>query len=321
MADHVLSASPETIHWGFFDASLPPVLRVRSGDRVTIESVSGAREEAAMAPVPLLPEHARILEKCAPRLGPHILTGPVWVEDAEPGDILEVNIESVELRQPWGYNTVRPLRGGLPEDFPLLHRQIIPIDMARCVGSLPWGLEVPLKPFFGVMAVGPRPEYGAISTIEPREFGGNIDNKELGAGTTVFFPVQTRGALFSAGDGHAAQGDGEVCLSALETALRGTFTLTLHKAKGKASHKAGATLTRPRAITPTHYITMAFDPDLDNAAKDALREMIKWLGELKGWKPIDAYVSCSLACDLHVTQIVDGNKGIHAMFARALLDK
>jgi acetamidase/formamidase len=315
MTDHTLSASPETVHWGFFDASLSPVLRVRSGDRVTIESVSGAREESAMAPVPLLPEHARILEKCSPRLGPHILTGPVWVEDAEPGDILEVKIESVELRQPWGYNTVRPLRGGLPEDFPQLHRQIIPIDMERRIGNLPWGLNVPLKPFFGVMAVGPRPAYGAVSTIEPREYGGNMDNKELGAGSTVFFPVQTRGALFSAGDGHAVQGDGEVSLSALETALRGTFTFKLHKAQ------PGKTLTRPRAITPTHYITMAFDPDLDNAAKDALREMIAWLGELKGWKAIDAYVSCSLACDLHVTQIVDGNKGIHAMFARALLDK
>jgi len=308
---HKLSPTPATIHWGHLAASLAPVLRVASGDRVTIDSISGSKEEAALAKN-VLPDHAAVLEVCKPLMGPHILTGPVWVEGAEPGDTLEVRIESIELRQDWAYNSVRPLRGGLPEDFKTLQILNIPIDIAKREATLPWGVTLPLRPFFGVMAVAPRPEYGMVSSIEPREYGGNMDNKELVAGSTLLLPVQVPGALFSAGDGHAVQGDGEVCLSALETALSGTFQLILHKATG---------MKFPRAITPTHYIAMGMDQDLDDAAKQALREMIVWLVELKGWSALDAYVTCSLACDLHVTQIVDGNKGVHAMFPRALLEQ
>jgi acetamidase/formamidase len=187
----------------------------------------------------------------------------------------------------------------------------IPIDRKRNTCSLPWGVTIPLRPFFGILAVAPAAVYGRVSSIEPREYGGNIDNKELVVGSSLFLPVQVPGALFSAGDGHAVQGDGEVCLTALETALEGDIELVLHK---------GARLRRPRALTPGHCITMAFDPDLDNAAREALRDMIAWLGELKGWSALDAYTTCSLACDLHITQIVDGNKGVHAMFPRHLLD-
>lgn len=308
---HKLSPTPQTIHWGHFSATLPPVMRVASGDRITIDTLSGSKEETARA-VNLLPEHAAVLEACKPMMGPHILTGPIWVEGAEPGDTLEVRIEAVELRQDWAYNAVRPLRGGLPEDFRTTQILNIPIDIKRREAYLPWGVTLPLKPFFGIMAVAPRPEYGMVSSIEPREYGGNMDNKELTAGSTLLLPVQTAGALFSVGDGHAVQGDGEVSLTALETALSGTFQLILHKS---------TTLRFPRAVTPTHYIAMGMDPDLDDAAKQALREMIAWLVELKGWSPLDAYVTCSLACDLHVTQIVDGNKGVHAMFPRALIDQ
>lgn len=307
--DHTLRPSPETIHWGHFDAKLAPVLTVRSGDRVTIDSVSGGRQEVADAKS-VFPEHTQIIERCQPKLGPHILTGPIAVEGAEPGDMLEVRIERVDLRQDWGYNQIRPLKGSLPEDFPLFNLVNIPIDRAKRTAKLPWGPEIPLAPFFGIMAVAPRPEYGMVSSVEPREFGGNIDNKELGQGATVFFPVQAKGALFSVGDGHAVQGDGEVCLTAIETALTGTFKLVLHKGVG---------LSMPRAITATHLIAMGMDVDLDDAAKQALREMIKWLVEIEGWREVDAYVTCSLACDLHVTQLVDGNKGIHAMFPLALL--
>ena len=308
---HKLSPTPQTIHWGHFSAALPPVMRVASGDRITIDTLSGSKEEAARA-TNVLPEHTAVLEACKPLMGPHILTGPIWVEGAEPGDTLEVRIEAVDLRQDWAYNAVRPLRGGLPEDFRVLQILNIPIDIERREATLPWGLTLPLRPFFGIMAVAPRPEYGMVSSIEPREYGGNMDNKELTAGSTLLLPVQTAGALFSVGDGHAVQGDGEVSLTALETALTGTFQLILHKA---------TSLRFPRAITPTHYVAMGMDQDLDDAAKQALREMIAWLVELKGWSPLDAYVTCSLACDLHVTQIVDGNKGVHAMFPRALLDK
>lgn len=311
MAEHILRPSPRTVHWGHFDAALPPVLTVRSGDTVTLDSVSGGRGEIKGASH-VFPEHLEIIEQVPAKLGPHILTGPVRVEGAQPGDVLEVRIESVELRQDWGYNQIRPLRGGLPEDFPQFNFVNIPIDRARRVARLPWGLEIPLRPFFGIMAVAPRPEYGMISSVEPREFGGNIDNKELTAGSTLLLPVQTDGALFSAGDGHAVQGDGEVCLTAIETALTGRFRLTVHKNAG---------LAMPRAITPTHLITHGFDPDLDDAAKQALRDMIAWLVAIEGWRKVDAYVTCSLACDLHVTQIVDGNKGIHAMYPRALLSE
>jgi acetamidase/formamidase len=177
------------------------------------------------------------------------------------------------------------------------------------IATMPWGTEIPLAPFFDVMGVAP-PPYGAISTVEPREHGGNIDNKELVAGTTIYFPVWQKGALFSAGDGHAVQGDGEVNLTAIEKALTGTFTLILHKGNG---------LRFPRGETDTHFIAMGMNADLDDAAKQALREMIAWIGELSGLSAEDAYMLCSLACDLRVTQLVDGNKGIHAMLSKSLL--
>ncbi len=307
---HTLSASPDTVHWGYFDARIAPRLSVDSGDTVTIHCVSGGPGEVG-ARTDLLPEHRAILDNVKPYLGPHILTGPVEVRGARAGDMLEVRIRDVKLRADWSYNGIKPLRGTLPEDFPFLRILQIPLDRERMTAKLPWGPTLPLRPFFGIMAVAPRPEYGAVSSIEPREFGGNIDNKELVAGTTLYLPVWADGALFSAGDGHAVQGDGEVNLMALETPMSGTFELILHK---------GKSLSFPRAMTPTHYIAMGTDPDLDDAAKQALREMIKWLVELKGWAAEDAYTFCSLACDLRVTQLVDGHKGIHAMVERNLLD-
>lgn len=309
-AHHTLSANPDTVHWGYFDAKLAPRLTVDSGDTVTLDCVSGGPGEVGARP-DLFPEHRAILDTLKPYLGPHILTGPVAVRGAQRGDTLEVRIKDVQLRADWSYNGIKPLRGTLPEDFPIHRILQIPLDRAKMTAKLPWGPTLPLRPFFGIMAVAPRAEYGAVSSIEPREFGGNIDNKELIAGTTLFLPVWAEGALFSAGDGHAVQGDGEVNLMALETPMRGTFELILHK---------GRSLTFPRAVTPTHYIAMGTDPDLDDAAKQALREMIKWLVELKGWAPEDAYSFCSLACDLRVTQLVDGHKGIHAMVLKALLD-
>jgi len=309
MATHTLDPTPDTVHWGYLDAKLAPRLTINSGDTVVIDTVSGGRGE--MADVShLRAAHRKVIDQVKPLLGPHILTGPIAVRGAEPGDTLEVKILKVELTEDWGWNIIRPLRGALPEDFPHLSQRILPIDRQRMITQLPWGATVPLQPFFGVMAVAPRPNYGAVSTVEPREFGGNIDNKEFVAGTSLFLPVFVPGANFSTGDGHAVQGDGEVCLSALETCLKGTFQLIVHKKP----------LAFPRAITPTHYIAMGFDPDLDDAAKQALRDMIAWLVELKGWSAEEAYVFCSLACDLHVTQVVDGNKGIHAMVKRSLLD-
>ena len=309
-AHRVLRPSPETVHWGYFDATIPPRLTVDPGDTVTVDTVSGGPVEVADTSI-MRPDHREIVETLKPVLGPHILTGPIAVRGAEPGDTLEVRIKTIELSVDWGWNVIRPLKGTLPEDFPGFQRRIIPIDRKAKTATLPWGPTLPLRPFFGILATAPRREYGTISSIEPREFGGNIDNKELVPGSSLFLPVFVPGANFSAGDGHAVQGDGEVCLTALETCLTGTFELILHK---------GMKLAFPRAVTPTHYIAMGMDPDLDDAAKQALRDMIAWLAQLKGWTPEEAYVFCSLACDLHVTQLVDGNKGVHAMVSRDLLD-
>jgi len=306
----VLAPSPETVHWGYFDATIPPRLTVDSGDTVTVDTVSGGLVEVADTSI-MRPDHREIVERLKPVLGPHILTGPIAVRGAEPGDTLEVRIASIKLSVDWGWNVIRPLKGALPEDFPAFQRRIVPIDRTTMTATLPWGPTLPLRPFFGILATALRPEYGTISSIEPREFGGNMDNKELVPGTSLFLPVFVPGANFSAGDGHAVQGDGEVCLTALETCLTGTFELVLHK---------GLRLAFPRAVTPTHYIAMGMDPDLDDAAKQALRDMIAWLRQLTGWTPAEAYVFCSLACDLRVTQLVDGNKGIHAMVSRDLVD-
>ena len=217
MPTHHVPAAPENLKWGVFDAATPPVLTVQPGETVVLECLSGAPDALPPAssgytiPPALLAYHATR----PPRLGPHILTGPVAVAGAEPGDALEVRIDAIELGADWGFCGFRPLGGTLPEDFPERFLTHIGVDHARRVGRLPYGLELPLAPFFGVMGVAPPPNYGPISTKEPREHGGNLDNKELVAGTTLFLPVWVAGANFSAGDGHGVQGDGEVCINAL----------------------------------------------------------------------------------------------------------
>lgn len=310
--DHRLTASPETCVWGYFDAQIPAVLEVESGDSVVIETVSGSPEHVPHSggfdvPDELLAVHAQ-LER--PPTG-HILTGPVAITGAKPGHVLEVQILDIALRHNWGWNIIRPLAGTLPDDFPNPRCVTIPLDLDRMTARLSWGLELPLSPFFGVMGVAPPPNWGRISTIQPRAHGGNIDNKELVAGTTLFLPVLTDGALFSCGDGHAAQGDGEVCVTAIETGLTGTFRFVLHEDPGFAY---------PRAQTPTHLITMGMHEDLDRCAEMALRDMIAWIVARTGLSREDAYMLCSLAGDLRITQTVNGNKGVHMMMECALLD-
>ena len=305
---HHLNPTPQTVHWGYFNASIPAVLQIESGDELVIDTFSGGMSEVA-DPSLFRPEHRLIVDTVPQIMGPHILTGPVHVKGAEPGDTLEVRILDIELTTDWGWNIIRPLKGALPEDFPNLSRRVIPIDRQTNMARLPWGVDVPLRPFFGIIGVAPPPAYGLVSSVEPREYGGNIDNKEFIPGTSLFLPVFVPGANLSVGDGHAVQGDGEVCLTALETCLKGRFQVIVHK----------QSLNFPRAITPTHYISMGMDVDLDDAAKQALRNMIKWLTEITPWTAEEAYVFCSLACDLHVTQLVDGNKGIHAMVSRSVI--
>jgi acetamidase/formamidase len=308
---HTLPAGAGTCHWGFFDAALAPVLTLDSGDTVTIDTVSGSTDVLPPPGFEVLAAHRDVLANLAPRARGHILTGPVALAGAEPGDVLEIRIEAISPAQNWGYTAIAPLRGTLPEDFPTSRLWHTAIDRQRGTATLPWGTELKLAPFFGVMGTAPPPVYGLQSSIEPREYGGNMDLKELTAGTTLYLPVFAPGGLFSVGDGHGIQGDGEVCLTALETALTGTFRLILRK---------DLDFRLPRAETPTHWITLGFDPDLDDAAKIALREMIGLIGAISGLGREDAYMLCSLACDLRVTQLVDGNKGVHAMLAKTLLD-
>jgi acetamidase/formamidase len=312
MPHHDLKSSVETCHWGFFEAKLPPALTVASGDTVTIECVTGTPEllppEGFYVPPELYDIHAR-----SERMEPgHILTGPVAVDGAEPGDMLEVRILDIKVRQDWGFNLIMPLWGTLPDDFTEPRRLNIALDLDRNVAKLAWGLDLPLKPFFGVMGVAPPANWGRISSIQPRAHAGNLDNKELVKGATLFLPVHVPGALFSCGDGHGAQGDGEVCVTAIETALTGTFEFVVHK---------GAGLAYPRAETPSHFITMGMDPDLDQCAMRALRDMIVLIVDKTGLSREDAYMLCSLAADLRITQTVNGCKGVHCMLEKSLLAK
>ncbi|MPS26013.1 MAG: amidase [Alcaligenaceae bacterium] len=315
---HHVPASPENVRVGMFDAGFEPILTIESGDTVRVETVSG---KASLFPQPgsgmTVPAALRrIAEANLPMLAPHILTGPIGVAGAEPGDMLEVRIDAVELGSDWGYNYIRPLAGALPEDFPDLTVATIPIDRETRRARLAWGMTLPVAPFFGVMGVAPPPSYACISSKEPRVHGGNMDNKELVAGSTLFLPVHVPGALFSAGDGHALQGDGEVCVTALETCLDGEFTLAVHKGGGAAD----PVLRFPRAETPTHYISMGFHENLDQALKQALREMIDFIRARTGLARAHAYQLCSLAVDFHVTQAVNGEKGVHGMLRREILD-
>ena len=316
MAQHVIRAAPDTTRIGVFDATIPPVLTVESGDTVTLECVSG--HERTFPPKEsgfVVPDALRAINEAGPAHHPgHIITGPVAVRGAEPGDTLEVRIEAIEFGADWGFCGFRPLAGTLPEDFPTTFLTHIAVDRARRIGRLPYGLELPLAPFFGVMGVAPPPAYGRITTIEPREHGGNLDNKELVAGTTLFLPVWAPGALFSAGDGHGVQGDGEVCINALETCLTGTFTLILHRRADGAEE-----LRYPRAETPTHFISMGLNNDLDQAMKQALRQMIAFICTRSNLSREEAYQLCSLAVDFHVTQTVNGEKGVHGMLRRGLI--
>jgi acetamidase/formamidase len=317
MATHHIPATPETVRWGLFDAAFPPLITVDSGDTVSLECVVAGLPETLPPPgsgLAVPPALAAIHAGVQPRPG-HILTGPVAVAGAEPGDMLEVRIEAVEFGADWGYCGFRPLAGTLPEDFPERFISHIPIDRAARTCRLPWGTELPLAPFFGVMGVAPPAIYGSISTREPREHGGNLDNKELVAGSTLFLPVHVPGANFSAGDGHGVQGDGEVCINALETCLNGRFTLILHKGGGARA----PLLAFPRAETPTHYISMGLNEDLDLAMKQALREMIGFICARSNLSRQQAYQLCSLAVDFHVTQTVNGEKGVHGMLRRELL--
>src|SRR3984893_11485783 len=309
-----LKPTPKTVAWGYYDASTPPVLRIKSGDTVEIQTLitsTPARLEGAGVKPADVEQSLRDIVKEVTNKGPggHILTGPIFVETAEAGDVLEVRIKSIKLAIPYAYNAFSPGRGFLPEDFPYAKMRIIPLDEKRMVARFADGIEFPLHPFFGSIGVAPPEVSGRISSAPPWIHAGNLDNKELVAGTTLYIPVHAKGALFLAGDGHAGQGNGEVHITAMETSLLGTFQLIVRK---------DMKLRWPRAETPTHYITMGIHEDLNEATKMALREMIDFLVTVKHLTRDDAYMLSSVAADPHITQLVDGNKGVHAMIPKSI---
>jgi acetamidase/formamidase len=245
------------------------------------------------------------------RLGAHPLNGPIYVEGAEPGDVLEVRLLDIGFLTPYGVSGFLPGGGTLPGDFPYGALRAFEIDTIAGVATMTGvpGIRIPTRPFFGTIGVAPPILSGRVNSTAPGPHVGNLDNKELVEGTTLFLPVHVAGGLLSIGDGHAAQGDGEVSGTAIETSLYGTIQVTVRK---------DLTLRWPRAETPTHYMSMGLDPDLDEAARMAVREMIDFLVTEKGMTRGDAYILCSVALDLRVTELVDGTKGIHGMLAKDL---
>jgi acetamidase/formamidase len=308
--DHTLLATPTTIEWGHY-AATRPAITVKSGETVSMQTLStcGPSDRLIARGIKAddIPAYNDTIYKAdipEKEKGPggHILTGPVAIEGAEPGDVLEVQILKVDIDANFACNGFGLHRGFLPMEFPYSRNRLIPLDRAKMIGHFAPGIDIPLHPFFGSMGVAPA--QGRIDSAPPFAHAGNMDNKELVAGTTLYIPVAAKGALFVAGDGHAGQGNGEVDITAMETFLTGTFRFVLHKNEH---------LNWPRAETPTHYITMGFSPDLKEATEFALKNMIDFLVEEKHMTRDDAYMLSSVAVDMDITQLVDGNVGVHAM--------
>ena len=309
---HRLPATPATVAYGYYWAQAKPVLRISSGDFVDVETLltsTPARLEAAGVPAAEVESSLRAVEDSVTDKGPggHILTGPIYVEGAEPGDVLEVRIVKVDLAIPYAYNGCS---GFLKEACGEPNTRIIRLDRNRMTAALDHGIRVPLRPFFGSMGVAPPADSGRVSSNPPGIHAGNLDNKELVAGTILYIPVHVAGALFEVGDGHAAQGDGEVDQTGIETSLRGRLQFIVRK---------DMKLTWPRAETPTHIITMGTDVDLTVATKIAVRQMIAYLMEAKSLPSVEAYRLASIAGDLRITQLVDVRVGVHMMIAKSVL--
>ena len=315
---HQLAASPETVVVGNYWSESKPVLTIKSGDTVTVETVgtaSVAALERLNVPGDQIPESLRAITRAMADKtldrgpGGHILTGPIFVEGAEPGDVLEVHIDEIAMPVPWAHNSFSPTSGFLKDEFKQSYGRIIKLDREHMMALFAPGISIPLHPFFGSMGVAPPPAAGRISSAPPGIHAGNLDNRNLVSGSTLFIPIHVKGALFQVGDGHAGQGDGEVDITAMETPLTGTFRLVVRK---------DIHLIWPRAETPTHFIVMGTDEDLTVAAQIAVREMVEFLVTARGLSREEAYVLSSIAADFEITQLVDGKKGVHGMIAKSI---
>ena len=312
---HRLEVTPSTVAYGYYWAEASPALRVNSGDIIDVDTLltntPAGLAKAGVADGKIQQSLKDIVDQVTDnRKGPggHILTGPVFVEGAEPGDVLEVKILSITLPIDYGYNGCK---GFLPENCePDVPARILTLDRKRMTAEFLPGIVIPLRPFFGSMGVAPAPDAGRVSSNPPGRHAGNLDNRELVAGSTLYIPVFARGGLFEVGDGHAAQGDGEVDQTAIETSLRGRLQLTVRK---------NMKLAWPRAETPTDYISMATDPDLTVATHAAVQEMIDFLVAEKKLSRHQAYQLVSVAGNVAVTQLVDKpNVGVHVRLPKSI---
>jgi acetamidase/formamidase len=313
---HTLLASPSTVAWGYYDAAATPVLRVNSGDQVEIGTVSTCSPRSLLRAgldSSQIEQNVKDIYAARSTLHPgpggHILTGPIYVTGADSGDVLEVDIERIDLAIPYACNSFGPRSGFLPEDFGHSKTRIIQLDAKSMMGHFAPGIDIPLHPFFGSMGVAPPASWGRVNSAPPGPHAGNLDNKELVAGTKLYIPVWTRGALLEVGDGHAGQGNGEVDITAMETSLRGRLRLVVRK---------DMHLTWPLGETPTHWIAMGTDTSLVRATKTAVRQAIAFLTTQKGMTADDAYQLVSVAGDVDITQLVDGNVGVHVMIPKAI---
>ncbi|MBW4626597.1 MAG: acetamidase/formamidase family protein [Brasilonema octagenarum HA4186-MV1] len=317
MPHHILKATRETVHLGGFSHLLEPALTVDSGDTVDVETYTGYYVYDKAPPEFVTPAFLDICQNLPPErnvaAGPHLLTGPIYVQGAEPGDVLEVKLEAITPSLPVGFNAIRTGWGALPHQFHQPALRFVPLDLENQITEFPIdsGIKIPLKPFFGILGVATTE--ASRNSIPPGDYGGNIDNQELQAGTKIFLPIFVPGALFSIGDGHSVQGDGEVNVTAIETSMNGTIQLKVRK---------DLQLTTPIAETPTDIITMGFGQTLDEALELALKNMIDFLKRFINLSPEDAYVLCSLAVNFRITQVVNSpQKGVHGILSKSILPK
>jgi acetamidase/formamidase len=312
---YVLNPSASTVVWGYYWSEAKPVLHVQSGDYVRVRTVltnSPERLEAAGVPAAQVEQELRDVQAVKDRgPGGHVLTGPIYVDGADSGDVLEVRFDSINLAIPYGYNAIGQA-GFLSDEIFSRKVRIIQLDKNKMVGHFAEGIDIPLHPFFGSVGVSPPAAAGRWNSAPPWIHGGNLDNKDLVAGTTLYLPVWVKGALFEIGDGHAAQGNGEVDITAIETSLIGKLQFIVHK---------GKSIPWPWAESPTHIITMGDDRDLNAATHIAVRQMIRYLMAERKMSQEDAYMLCSVAADVDITELVDGNVGVHVLLPKSVFLK
>jgi acetamidase/formamidase len=321
---HILKAVPEDVQWGWLDPREKPRLTIESGDTVSIETLLHARDQIHKD---VSMDKIVELRKANPGGGPHSLTGPIFVNGAEPGDVLEIRIlKIVPKKQGFNFNLPGkdfPTIGALPKDFPDGYVKYFDIDWKTRTTAFKPGITIPVRPFPGTLAVGidpddPSPRKGGVkddkmapvSSLRPWKNGSNMDINELTEGSTIFIPVFLPGGLIWTGDSHCAQGNGEVNLTAIECSFEEIRLQPIVRKDIK--------LSWPRIETPTHYIQVGFDEDLGKAFNNALAETIDFLVKDKGLTTYEAYALASVAADCRVSQVVDVRKGIHCMIPKSI---